>query len=182
LLSPLDRESPAESALEVIAARVLRTSDLPAPRRQVEVVACGAQYRLDFAWPAARVALECDGRKWHEMQRAFEHDRRRWSAITAETGYRIVWATWDRLQKDPASVLNQIRQLLEATSAQAAGEPPRVVRPFGRGERRPPARLAGTRSVGSGMTLSPVEPTRVSGGRAARTARSMAPPREDADG
>jgi very-short-patch-repair endonuclease len=121
LLAALDAEPPAESALEVIAARVLRASDLPKPQRQVEVVASGRKYRLDFAWPDARVALECDGRKWHEMQRDFEHDRRRCGAITAETGYRIVWATWGRLQKEPARIVTQIRQLLSEPLRQAPG-------------------------------------------------------------
>jgi very-short-patch-repair endonuclease len=84
LLAILASEPPAESALEVLTARVLRVSGLPKPQRQVEVVAGGARFRLDFAWPDALVALECDGRTWHEA--AFERDRRRWSAIQASTG------------------------------------------------------------------------------------------------
>jgi very-short-patch-repair endonuclease len=110
LLATLAAELPAESALEVLTARLLRETDLPKPQRQVEVTASGSRYRLDFAWPDERVALECDGREWHEMQ--FEHDRSRWSAITAETGYRIVWSTKGRLQKEPALIVNQLRELL----------------------------------------------------------------------
>jgi hypothetical protein len=60
LLTVLAAEPPAESALEVMAARLLRESDLLKPQRQVEVVASGVKYRLDFAWP-----------------RAFERDRKR---------------------------------------------------------------------------------------------------------
>jgi very-short-patch-repair endonuclease len=107
LLNFLADEPPCESALEVITARMLRASDLPTPQRQVEVTAFGRKYRLDFAWPDARVALECDGRKWHESD--FERDRRRWSAISAATGYRIVWATWQRVRREPEQILAELR-------------------------------------------------------------------------
>jgi predicted transcriptional regulator of viral defense system len=90
LLATLANEPPCESALEVLTARMLRATDLPKPQRQVPVTAFDRDYRLDFAWPSERVALECDGRKWHEIESDFERDRQRWSAITAATGYRIV--------------------------------------------------------------------------------------------
>lgn len=110
LLATLASEPPAESALEVMTARVLRASGLPKPQRQVEVVAGGASYRLDFAWPRALVALECDGRTWHEA--AFERDRRRWSAIQASTGYRIVLATWLSITEQPDQIVAELRQML----------------------------------------------------------------------
>ena len=110
LLTTLASEPPSESALEVLTARVLRASDLPKPQRQVEVVAGGASYRLDFAWPHALVALESDGRQWHEA--AFERDRRRWSAIQATTGYRIVWATWLSITDQPEQIVAEVRQML----------------------------------------------------------------------
>jgi very-short-patch-repair endonuclease len=106
LLAALADEPPAESALEVRVARLLRASDLPKPQRQLEVLANGRRYRLDFAWPEQALAPECDGRAWHD----FEHDRRRWSAITAATGYRIVWATWARVRDEPERVLDEIRR------------------------------------------------------------------------
>jgi hypothetical protein len=84
LLVALEHEPAAESALEMLTARLLRAPDLPSPQRQVEVVAFGAKYRLDFAWPHELVALECDGRKWHEIEGDFERDRQRWSAITGQ--------------------------------------------------------------------------------------------------
>jgi very-short-patch-repair endonuclease len=124
LLSTLADEPAAESALEVRVARLLRATDLPRPRRQVDVVVNGRRYRLDFAWPEFLLALECDGRKWHE----FERDRRRWSAITAATGYRIVWATWARLRDEPDRLIDEIRRRvshrgggLDARSASSAG-------------------------------------------------------------
>jgi very-short-patch-repair endonuclease len=106
LLATLADEPAAESALEVRVARLLRATDLPRPRRQFEIVVNGRRYRLDFAWPEYLLALECDGRKWHD----FERDRRRWSAITAATGYRIVWATWARVRDEPDRLIEEIRQ------------------------------------------------------------------------
>ena len=75
-------------------------------------MAFAAKYRLDFAWPERLVALECDGRKWHAIETDFERDRHRWSAITAATGYRIVWATWRRVRDEPAALLAQLGQLM----------------------------------------------------------------------
>jgi hypothetical protein len=63
LLATLAHEPPCESTLEVLTARMLRAFGLPRPERQVSVEAFEAAYRLDFAWPDAHVALECDGRK-----------------------------------------------------------------------------------------------------------------------
>jgi very-short-patch-repair endonuclease len=105
LLANLADEPAAESALEVRVARLLRETDLPTPRRQLDVIVNGRRYRLDFAWPEFLLALECDGKKWHD----FERDRRRWSAITAATGYRIVWATWARVSDEPERLIEEIR-------------------------------------------------------------------------
>jgi very-short-patch-repair endonuclease len=108
LLTALGDDAPSESALEVLTARLLRASDLAKPQRQVEVTAFGKRYLLDFAWPFARVALECDGKKWHE----FERDRRRWSSISSATGYRIIWATKQRVTREPEQLVAEVREAL----------------------------------------------------------------------
>jgi very-short-patch-repair endonuclease len=110
LLATLADDPPAESALEVRVERLLRASALPKPQRQVEVEVDARRYRLDFAWPELLVALECDGRRWHD----FEHDRRRWSAISSATGYRILWATWERVRDEPDRL---IAELVAATES-----------------------------------------------------------------
>jgi very-short-patch-repair endonuclease len=104
----------------VITARLLRSSGLPKPERQVEVATLEGTYRLDFAWPDRLVALECDGRTWHETERDFERDRQRWSAITAHTGYRIVWATWRQVRDEPEQILSRLRTLLRSGGRGAA--------------------------------------------------------------
>lgn len=172
LLDALADEPPGESALEVVTARMLCATELPKPHRQLEIAAFGATYRLDFAWPTERVALECDGRKWHEIESAFERDRQRWSAITAATGYRIVWATWRRLNNGPEPIVTALRELF-AQCNQAAEPPSPRVRDLRRRDER---------SVGIEMTLSIDESTMVSRARRVRGVSSMAPTREDADG
>jgi hypothetical protein len=52
----------AESPLESISLVPIALAGLPRPEQQVEVIARGRRYRLDFYWPDARVAGEADGR------------------------------------------------------------------------------------------------------------------------
>lgn len=67
----------AESPLESISLVPIALADLPRPEQQVEVVARGKPYRLDFFWPQFGVAGEADGRGkyrspddlWAEKQR-----------------------------------------------------------------------------------------------------------------
>ena len=80
---------PAEYTLEVKVARLLRRSALPQPVRQHWIRIFGRRYRLDFAWPEVRVALECDGRRYHEFQR----DRTRGRQLGA-SGWRVLPVTW----------------------------------------------------------------------------------------
>jgi very-short-patch-repair endonuclease len=79
---------PSESALEVKTARLLRTSNLPSAVQQYPVLG----YRLDFAWPDQRVALECDGRRRHTEDTDFQRDRTKWSEV-ATAGWRVLIAT-----------------------------------------------------------------------------------------
>jgi hypothetical protein len=87
LLGTLEDQAPSDSKLEVLVARILRASGLPAPVRQHRVRIGRATYFLDFAWPKARVALECDSRRWHSDRDAFQRDRTKWSDLAAR-GWR----------------------------------------------------------------------------------------------
>lgn len=100
LLDILDGTAAAESKLEVKAARGLRASSLPEPIRQYWVEISGQRYRLDFVWPTQRVALECDGRAFHEFQR----DRTRWRHL-GTSGWRVLPVTWRDVTRDWPSVV-----------------------------------------------------------------------------
>ena len=90
ILDALDGTAAAESVLEVKVARLLRATTFPAPVRQHPIAVFGRRCRLDFAWPRARVALECDGRAFHDFQR----DRTRWRHLGA-AGWRVLPVTWN---------------------------------------------------------------------------------------
>jgi very-short-patch-repair endonuclease len=75
--------------------RLLVGSGLPRPVRQHQVEIDGKRYRLDFAWPSFRVAVEADGFAAHGARRmVFRADRRR-SANLVSAGWRVVPVTWD---------------------------------------------------------------------------------------
>jgi very-short-patch-repair endonuclease len=93
----LDRrgeEAALESRLEVKVWRLLVPSGLPKPVRQHPVEIDDRRYRLDFAWPSFRVAVEADGFASHGGRRSFNADRRR-MAMLASLGWRIVPVTWE---------------------------------------------------------------------------------------
>ena len=65
-----------ESWLERTVLQLLLDAGVPPPVPQYPVVAGGHRYRLDFAWPDQRVALEVDG-YLHGAYAAVRHDRER---------------------------------------------------------------------------------------------------------
>jgi very-short-patch-repair endonuclease len=75
------------------------------------VLVAGSWYRLDFAWPAPRVALEADGRRRHANRSAFERDRAWWTALAA-AGWRVLVVTWNEITKHPETVLNRVASAL----------------------------------------------------------------------
>jgi len=85
----------AESILESLARVGVVLAGLPLPTPQYNVFGADGQWigRVDFAWEAARIALECDGFEFHGDRGAFERDRRRWNALT-RAGWRVVVVTW----------------------------------------------------------------------------------------
>jgi very-short-patch-repair endonuclease len=80
---------------------------------QFGVVVGGRAYRLDFAWPVQRVALECDGRLRHSEDSDFQRDRVRWSALAA-AGWRLVFMTWHDANNRPAEVIERLALALAA--------------------------------------------------------------------
>jgi very-short-patch-repair endonuclease len=71
---------------------VLLDAGLPAPIAQHPVNVDGRRYRLDFAWPEQRVAMEVDGFGPHSSYAAFHDDRRRDLALQGD-GWRVLHVT-----------------------------------------------------------------------------------------
>lgn len=65
------------------------------------------QYFLDFANPFIKVAIECDGKQWHDP----EKDAIRDSNLIADgwTIYRIPGSKCNRVLKDPMEIFNELR-------------------------------------------------------------------------
>jgi very-short-patch-repair endonuclease len=93
ILDGRDGSAALESRLEVKVWRLLVRSGLPIAVRQHPVEIDGRRYRLDFAWPSFRVAVEADGFSAHGGRQAFHADRRR-AAQLASAGWRVVPVTW----------------------------------------------------------------------------------------
>jgi hypothetical protein len=66
-----------ESRPELRVFRVLRDGGLPTPSQQHWVRVGGQSYRLDLAYPDARVAIEYDGWETHSSRSSFDSDRKR---------------------------------------------------------------------------------------------------------
>jgi very-short-patch-repair endonuclease len=99
--------APSESVLEAKVWLLLSRSPLPRPVRQHWVDTPAGRYRFDFAWPAAHVALECDGWEHHGGRAAFGKDRARLSEV-ASSGWRTLIATWEIVTRDPRRVLRWV--------------------------------------------------------------------------
>ncbi len=103
---------PAESPLETMLARLLRSSNLPQPERQHAILRGGRCIaRVDFAWPAYRVAVEAQSRTHHADKTSFERDLGRMNALT-EAGWLVIYITWDDVHRRPRETLRLIERSL----------------------------------------------------------------------
>ena len=106
------RPGDLESELEIKAWQMLQNSQLPEPLRQFWVmIGKHARYRLDFAWPILRVALETEGFEWHGTRSRWKQDRIRTAALE-RLGWRIVVATWDDIVHSPEATMNRVASAL----------------------------------------------------------------------
>ncbi|OBF89026.1 hypothetical protein A5791_17215 [Mycobacterium sp. 852002-51163_SCH5372311] len=91
----------AESPMESEARLVFIDGGLPMPELQYEIVdRRGKRWRVDFAWPQARVVAEYDSLQWHMGPDALLHDRLK-TARLQECGWTIVPMTVDDIRGDP---------------------------------------------------------------------------------
>jgi very-short-patch-repair endonuclease len=73
------------------------------------------RYRIDLAFPAARLAVEVDGWAWHVDAVRFRNDRRKGNAIT-HAGWDLLRFTWHDLDAEPAATLTEITTALAAAA------------------------------------------------------------------
>jgi hypothetical protein len=105
-----------ETGFEDEVVALLMAGGLPRPEVQYWVVAGGRRYRLDAAYPAFEVGVECRSKEHHFTDEAFEADALR-EADLAIDGWLIVQVTWAQLQGDPEGVVRRVERALASRSA-----------------------------------------------------------------
>jgi very-short-patch-repair endonuclease len=117
----LDR--PGASALErhlgKLLQRMCRQHGLPYPQVELEVL--GGRYRLDFAWPHLRLAVEADGWAWHAAPGARAHDDDRRNAL-ARAAWLIMPFTWMKVRHSPDAVVAEVLDMYRWREAELAGD------------------------------------------------------------
>jgi hypothetical protein len=69
--------------------------------------------RFDVAFPAERLAIEWDSRRWHLQMDAMRHDRSR-DREAIQRGWRILRFTWADVHHAPEIVVDSVRSVLAA--------------------------------------------------------------------
>jgi very-short-patch-repair endonuclease len=119
LRTVLDRRTGNElhmsrSRLEALFVRLAAGAGLPSPEFQHRVVIGGRVRRIDFAFPALRLAIEVDGYQSHTTWAAFQDDRVRRNELEL-AGWKVLQFTWHQLTRRPDYVIRVLtRALLEA--------------------------------------------------------------------
>jgi very-short-patch-repair endonuclease len=105
-------EPGADAESERILHRLLRRAGLTSWVPQYRVQLPGRVAYIDVAFPEQRLAIEVDGRRYHdEFSDHFESDRTRQNELQAQ-GWRVLRFTWRSLNDDPRGALAKIIQLL----------------------------------------------------------------------
>jgi len=107
MLDEIDPVHASRSTLEVKVRRLLVANGYCDFVREFPLDWNGVTYRYDFAFPRHATILETNGRRWHDDPRDYEHDNEKWS-VPARHGFRIVFATWKKVARHPASLLGEL--------------------------------------------------------------------------
>jgi very-short-patch-repair endonuclease len=113
LLDELDPVHAARSTLEVKTRRLLVAGGLTDFTREFPLAWNGRRYLFDFAFEQRRTILETNGRRWHDDAIDYEHDNEKWS-VPGRHGYRIVFATWEKVTRRPVELLSELTATLAA--------------------------------------------------------------------
>lgn len=106
-----DRGLAEGTPFEQQMAALIRRSGLPRPTRELHVRVGERDYFVDFAYPDARLGIECDSTTWHTLPHQIEYDLKRQNEIQG-TGILLLRYTRSRLRDDPDAVVAEIRRHL----------------------------------------------------------------------
>jgi very-short-patch-repair endonuclease len=101
------------SALEDRFVRLIVRAKLPEPVRQFEVRDDQGRFiaRLDFAYPAARIAIEIDGFAFHSGRRAWQKDLVRQNALV-DARWVVLRFTKLDITSESARTIETVRRVL----------------------------------------------------------------------
>jgi hypothetical protein len=103
----------AESAMESEARLVMIDHGLPLPELQYPIYGPdGDVWRVDFAWPEARVVAEYESIAWHVGREEMLRDKTR-SGMIQELGWTIIPIVVDDVRKSPRRLANRISTHLD---------------------------------------------------------------------
>jgi hypothetical protein len=115
-LIPLAR-SAAESPMESEARLVMIDGGVPPDMLQYEIVDRNFRlWRVDFAWPDRKVAVEYDGFDWHSDREAFRRDRQKRAALQ-EMGWSVLSIVFDDVRHRSRDMLRRIEVELQRSRA-----------------------------------------------------------------
>jgi very-short-patch-repair endonuclease len=115
------RPNPLDSKLEGRTWRMLRSSSLAEPVRQLRIEVMRRKwYRADFAWPELLVAVEAEGFEWHGSRARWKADKGRVAALE-RLGWRVLVVTWDDVTQRRAETLDRIAMALAERRVLARG-------------------------------------------------------------
>jgi hypothetical protein len=105
---------PHPSVLESKAQRLFDQFGLPVPDCETVAGDEGA-YRLDFAYPALKLAIEVDGYVWHFSPEHQRRDNVRRNALRLQ-GWQVYVYTWKDVTQEPARVAAEIAAAYRAAA------------------------------------------------------------------
>jgi hypothetical protein len=107
----------AESPMESEARLVMLDGGLPMPELQYEVIdRSGRLWRLDFAWPDAKLAVEYDGFDWHSDPESLRRDRQKKAALR-EMGWSVMSVVADDVRRRHWDMVRRIEGELGSSRA-----------------------------------------------------------------
>ncbi len=112
-LRALDPVHPSRSTLEVKTRRLLVANGMTDFVREFPLAWHGRTFLFDFCFQRHRTILETNGRRWHDDPTDYEADNDKWS-IPGRHGYKLVFATWQKVTRDPGMLLAELVATLAA--------------------------------------------------------------------
>lgn len=102
----------AESAMESEARLVMIDYGVPLPELQYPIYGRdGEVWRVDFAWPQARLAAEYESVEWHAGRREMLRDKTRFAGVQ-DLGWTVIPIVVDDVRRYPSRLADRINRHL----------------------------------------------------------------------